>query len=377
MNPAAAEIDANQIRRSRRAYGEPALHLAATGSALIILLMLAALLVVLFVAAAPSIRRFGGDFLVSSAWRANPLPVLKLNAKGKPIRDPRTGMKVVDHYDPPRFGAMASISGTAQTSAFALLLAVPLSLGSALYLVRIAPLWMVTPISFLIEFLAAIPSIAYGLWGMFVLGPWMGGPARWERIFGFLPLPAGIESRLTSVFHHLPGLQWIVEQKVGGRIVSIPTTGRDVLVAGIILGIMVIPIITAISRDILRNVPRAQIEGTIALGATWWQSCVEMLKFSRSGLFGAIILGLARAAGETMAVLMVMGSTPTVTASPLSAGATMASTLAGEFPEAATNDLHRGALMELALILLVMSLIFNVVARYLVVGKTSRNAAAH
>jgi phosphate transport system permease protein len=102
-----------------------------------------------------------------------------------------------------------------------------------------------------------------------------------------------------------------------------------------------------------------------------------MLKFSRSGLFGAIILGLARAAGETMAVLMVMGSTPTVTSSPLSAGATMASTLAGEFPEAATNDLHRGALMELALILLVMSLIFNVVARYLVVGKTSRNAAAH
>ena len=104
--------------------------------------------------------------------------------------------------------------------------------------------------------------------------------------------------------------------------------------AGIILGIMVIPIITAISRDILRNVPRAQIEGTIALGATWWQSCFEMLKFSRSGLFGAIILGLARAAGETMAVLMVMGSAPTVTTSPLAAGTTMASTLAGEFPEA-------------------------------------------
>jgi len=157
--------------------------------------------------------------------------------------------------------------------------------------------------------------------------------------------------------------------------VPIPTTGRDVLVAGIILGIMVIPIITAISRDILRNIPRAQIEGTIALGATWWQSCAEMLKFSRSGLFGAIILGLARAAGETMAVLMVMGSTPNVSASPLSAGATMASTLAGEFPEAATNDLHRGALMELALILLVMSLVFNIVARYLVVGKTIRASA--
>ena len=110
---------------------------------------------------------------------------------GKPIRDPRTGMKVVDHYDPPRFGALASISGTVQTSAIALLLAVPLSLGAALYLVRIAPHWMVTPVSFLIEFLAAIPSIAYGLWGMFVLGPWMGGPARWDRIFGFIPVSCG------------------------------------------------------------------------------------------------------------------------------------------------------------------------------------------
>jgi phosphate transport system permease protein len=377
MNPGVTEIDANLIGRRRRAYGEPALYLAATGSALMILLMLAALLVVLFVAAAPSIHRFGGEFLVSSAWRANSLPVLKLDARGKPIRDPRTGMKVVDHYDPPRFGALASISGTAQTSAIALILSVPLSLGAALYLVRIARTWMVTPISFLIEFLAAIPSIAYGLWGMFVLGPWMGGPARWDRILGLIPFPSGIESRLASIFHHLPGFRWIVEQRIGGKIVDVPTTGRDILVAGIILGIMVVPIITAISRDILRNVPLAQIEGTIALGATWWQSCVEMLKFSRSGLFGAIILGLARAAGETMAVLMVMGSTPTVTASPLAAGATMASTLAGEFPEAATNDLHRGALMELALILLVMSLAFNVIARYLVVGKAVRTAAAH
>ncbi len=148
-------------------------------------------------------------------------------------------------------------------------------------------------------------------------------------------------------------------------------------VAGIILGIMIIPIITAISRDVLRNVPLAQIEGTIALGATWWQSCREMLKYSRSALFGAIILGLARASGETMAVLMVMGSAATIVTSPFSAGTTMASTLAGEFPEASTSDLHRGALMELALILLIMSLAFNIVARYLVVGKSARSSAAH
>ncbi len=377
MMTVAVEPDPQAVKPVRRHWGEPAMRIAATGSAIVILLMLAALVVVLFIAAVPSIKHFGSGFLLSSAWRANPLPVLKLDAHGRPILDERTGMKVVDHNEPPRFGALASLSGTAQTSLIALLLAVPLSLGAALYLVRIASNWLITPVSFLVEFLAAIPSIAYGLWGMFVLGPWMGGPARWERIFGFLSIPAGIESRLSWLFGHVPGLHWLVQQRIDGRLVSIPTTGRDVLVAGIILGIMVIPIITAISRDVLRNVPPAQIEGTIALGATWWQSCREMLKYSRSALFGAVILGLARAAGETMAVLMVMGSAATVTTSPFMAGATMASTLAGEFPEAATNDLHRGALMELALILLVMSLAFNIVARYLVVGKSARTSAAH
>jgi phosphate transport system permease protein len=371
------ENDPKVIARGRRAYGEPAMRIAATGSAVVILLMLAALLVVLFAAAVPSVRRFGAGFLLTSAWRPNELPVLKLDAHGKPIRDRRTGMKVVDHYEPARFGALTSLTGTAQTSVIALLLAVPLSLGAALYLVRIAPGWLITPVSFLIEFLAAIPSIAYGLWGMFVLSPWMGGPARWERTLGFLPIPAGIESRVASFFLHIPGLHWLAEQQINGKAVPIATTGRDVLAAGIILGIMIIPIITAISRDVLRNVPRAQIEGTIALGATWWQSCREMLKYSRSGLFGAVILGLARAAGETMAVLMVMGSAATIATSPFLAGTTMASTLAGEFPEAATNDLHRGALMEVALILLVMSLAFNIVARYLVVGKSARTSAAH
>jgi phosphate transport system permease protein len=365
------------MQRGRPSLAEPALYLASTASALMILLMLVALIVVLFFAALPSIRHFGAEFLVSASWRPNPLPVLKLDENGRTIPDHRTGMKVVDHFNPPTYGALAAISGTAQTSAIALLIAIPLSFGAAIYLVRIAPGWMVAPISFLIEFLAAIPSIAYGLWGMFVLGPWMGGPARTEIVLGFLPLPAGIERRIVSVLIHIPGLRWLFEQNLGGKTVVVSTTGRDIFVAGIILGIMVIPIVTAISRDVLKNIPRVQIEGTIALGATWWQSCVEMLKFSRSALFGAVILGLARAAGETMAVLMVMGSTVTVTKSPFAAGATMASTLAGEFPEAATNDLHGGALMELALILLIMSLAFNITARYLVVGKYVRTAAAH
>jgi phosphate transport system permease protein len=368
---------AGPLVRRGRGGGDAILRVATAASALTILAMLATLVLVLFIAALPSIRRFGPGFLFSSEWRPNALPVLKLDGHGHTIRESRTGMKVVDHFSRPAFGAGASLFGTTVTSTMALMLAVPLSLGASLFLVRIAPLWLFGPVSFLIEFLAAIPSIAYGLWGMFVLGPWLGGPARWVRIFSSFYIPAGIESRIGSVAIHVPGLRWICTTTINGKTVLAPPTGRDMFVAGIILGIMIIPIITAISRDVLRAVPRAQMEGTIALGATWWQSCREMVFYSRSALFGAILLGLARAAGETMAVLMVMGNTAAVATSPFMAGTTLSATLAGEFPEAATNDLHRGALMEVALILLVMSLAFNIVARYLVVGKSARTAAAH
>ena len=154
------------------------------------------------------------------------------------------------------------------------------------------------------------------------------------------------------------------------------TTGRDMFCGGLILAIMIVPIITAVARDVLQGVPRAQVEGSIALGATWWQSAKEMLKYSRSGLFGAVMLGLARAAGETMAVTMVIGNITQIRVSPFAPAQTMASLLANEFAEA-SSAIHRAALAEVALILLAMSLIFNVVARYLVVGKGARTAAAH
>ena len=139
---------------------------------------------------------------------------------------------------------------------------------------------------------------------------------------------------------------------------------------------MIVPIITAVSRDVLRAVPRAQIEGSVALGATWWQSCVEMLKFSRSALFGAVMLGLARAAGETMAITMVIGNSNAIHLSPFAPAQTMSSLLANEFAEA-DPTLHVPALCEVALVLLIMSLLFNMVARYLVVGAHSRTGAAH
>ncbi|HEX2973923.1 MAG TPA: ABC transporter permease subunit, partial [Tepidisphaeraceae bacterium] len=156
----------------------------------------------------------------------------------------------------------------------------------------------------------------------------------------------------------------------------IPMTGRDMLCGGLILAIMIIPIITAVSRDVLQAVPRSQIEGSLALGATWWQSSREMLRYSRSGLFGAVMLGLARAAGETMAITMVIGNSNQIVASPFAPAQTMSSLLANEFAEA-SSPLHRSALIEVALILLVMSLAFNVIARYLVVGTEARTAAAH
>jgi phosphate transport system permease protein len=316
--------------------------------AITVLLMMASLVAVLLYAAGPSIKTLGAKFLVTSQWRPNELEIIKKDASGKIIKD-EDGEPVTVTV-PPAFGALPVVYGTAVSSALSLLFAVPLSIGAALFLVRIASRRFVNPVSFLIEFLAAIPSIAYGIWGLFVMVPFV---------------RKHIEPPLNAFFGHVPGLRWLHADA---------TTGRDMFSGSLILGIMVLPIITSVSRDVLRAVPRAQIEGTLALGATWWQSSWEMLRYSRSGLFGAVMLGLARAAGETMAVTMVIGNIAHISASPFRPAQTMSSLLANEFAEAST-DLHRSALLQVALILLVMSLLFNIVARYLVVGKNARTAS--
>ena len=325
-----------------------------TSSGLTILILLGLLLTVLTSAAMPALREFGFSFITGSEWRPNALERPLRDAAGKIVFE--DGEMVVQTI-PPVFGALPTIYGTAVSSAIALLVAVPLSLGAAMFLVRLAPKWLVPPVSFLIEFLAAIPSIAYGIWGLFVLAPF---------------LQAVVEPAISSILIHIPVLKSLVLDANG---VPRALTGRDMLCGGLILAIMIIPIITAISRDVLASVPRAQIEGTVALGATWWQSCREMLHYSRSALFGAVMLGLARAAGETMAVTMVIGNSNQISLSPFDPAQTMASLLANEFAEA--KDIHVSALAAVALILLVMSLLFNVIARYLVVGKDSRGAAAH
>src|SRR5262245_10550508 len=324
--------------------------------------MVALLLAVLVYAAWLSIHTFGWHFLGTSQWRPNELSVQARDAAGNVIT--KDGEKVMN-VTPPTFGALPAIYGTAVSSLLAILFAVPLSFGAALFLTRLSPNWLSAPVSFLIEFLAAIPSIAYGMWGLFVLAPF---------------LQQYVEPAIRSGLSWIPGVQsWLFSEAVtaGGSTVvrALPLTGRDMFCGGLVLAIMILPIITAISRDVLKTVPRAQIEGTLALGATWWQSSKEMLLYSRSALFGAVMLGLARAAGETMAITMVIGNNNRIHPSLFAPAQTMSSLLANEFAEAST-DLHRAALTEVALILLVMSLLFNITARWLVVGGNARSAAA-
>jgi phosphate transport system permease protein len=351
------------VRRSRLRVGDVVLGFLTRGSAVTILAMLGALTTVLLIAALPSIKTFGPAFLVRSEWRANELERPMIGPDGKVVI--RDG-EVVTETLPPDFGALPVIYGTAVSSALALVFAVPLSLGTALFLVRVAPrLRIAGTLAFLVEFLAAIPSIAYGIWGLFVLAPF---------------LQRDVEPFLKSVLGEVPGLGWMFAQSmtIGGSTVQRPIalTGRDMLCGSLVLAVMIVPIITAVSRDVLRAVPRAQIEGTLALGATWWQSCRAMLRYSRAGLFGAVMLGLARAAGETMAVAMVIGNNNQIVPSVFAPAQTMSSLLANEFAEA-SSSIHRSALLEVALILLVMSLILNIAARALVVGGGARSAAAH
>ncbi len=235
------------------------------------------------------------------------------------------------------FGALPFILGTLVTSAVALLLAVPLGIGSAIFLAELAPAWLSRPLGFLAELLAAVPSVVYGLWGLFVFIPAFVRPVAQalSKTGGVIPLFAG------------------------------PVFGPSRLAAGLILAIMVFPTITAVSRDVLRAIPGSQREASLALGATRWEMIYQvLLPYGASGFLGAIILGLGRALGETIAVTMVIGNNLDLTASLLHPGYTMASVIANEFTEA-TFDLYLNALIEIGLVLFVMTLVINLLARLL------------
>lgn len=269
----------------------------------------------LFAQSSPSRHKFGWNFLFSSTW------------------DPVAG----------QFGALPFIYGTVVTSTLALLIAIPQGIGSAIFLAEMAPPQLSNACTFLIELLAAVPSVIYGLLGIFVLVPILERDVvpPLKSILGGLPLFRG-------AFY-----------------------GVSLFSAGIVLSVMIVPFIVSVSREVLLAVPREQREASLALGASKWQTTWRVVvPFASTGITGSIFLALARALGETMAVTMVIGNTPQIKASLLAPGYSIAAVIANEFTEA-TGDLYLSALVELGLVLFGVTFILNGLARLLIVA-TSR-----
>ena len=268
----------------------------------------------LVVNSALSLKQFGLRFFFSSNW------------------DPVSG----------DFGALPFVFGTVVSSVLALVIAVPLSVAAAVFITEMCPGWLKTPLSFLMELLAAIPSVIYGLWAIFILAPLLRTYVQpfLGKYFGWTGLFTG------------------------------PPYGIGMLAAGIILAIMIVPIISSITREVMTAVPQQQREAVLALGATRWEMIrIGVLRNSRTGIIGGIILGLGRALGETMAVTMVIGNRPEIARSLFAPGYTMASVIANEFSEA-TDNLYLSAIIEIGLALFIVTLIVNVIAQALVWAST-------
>jgi phosphate transport system permease protein len=297
--------------------GDAIFRLLLLGAASLVLLIVVAMIFALAFESRLSITHFGFRFLSGTNW------------------DPVRG----------EFGALAFVYGTVVSSLIALLIAVPLSLGIAIFLVEQAPRQLARPLAFVVELLAAIPSVVYGIWGIFVLAPFLRVHVEppLQRWFGWLPLFTG------------------------------SITGIGLLTGGIILAIMVTPIISAVVRDVLTAVPGSQREAALALGATKWETTRVVLVNGAPGIAGAVILGLGRAIGETMAVTMVIGNRAQISASLFEPSYTIASVLANEFTEA-TQDLYLSSLVELGLILFFVTFVVNAIARILVWNVTRKTS---
>jgi phosphate transport system permease protein len=310
------EIGAD-VRIEASSTGDRIYRWVTTAFALVVPILLCLIAWSIFVAGWPALHKFGLSFLTSNDWDA-------VNG---------------------RFGAAPAIFGTLVSSAIALIIATPLAVGVAVFLSELAPAWLRQPVAFLVDLLAAIPSVVYGLWGVFFLVPFLTTtlvPFVKDTLhLGDVPLFAG------------------------------PAYGYSMLAAGLILAIMVLPYISAVTREVLMAVPRSQREAALALGATRWEVIWDaVLPYARSGIIGGVILGLGRALGETMAVTMVIGNRHEISASLFAPGYTMASMIANEFSEA-TGPLHVSALMAVGGVLFVVTIILNIIARWLVwrVGK--------
>jgi len=297
------------MKMARGQFGDRAFKWLTLLMALTVFALIALIGFELAIGAGPAIHKFGWHFLISSDW------------------DPGNDI----------YCALPFILGTLVSSLIALIIAVPISVATAVYLTELAPLWVRQPLIMFIELLAAIPSVILGFWGFFVMVPWLHVHLfpLLRNTLGFLPLFQG------------------------------PDYGPCMLAAGIILAIMIIPIITSVSREILRSVPGLQREAAYALGATRWEvTRIAVLSYAKKGIFGAVILGLGRALGETMAVTMVIGNSPQFVKSLFQPGSTLSSWLANQFFEAISH-LFYSSLFELGLVLLGVTVFVNIIAQLL------------
>ncbi|HEY1300257.1 MAG TPA: phosphate ABC transporter permease subunit PstC [Stellaceae bacterium] len=320
---AAATAYRTKARPRRSGLGDIAFRQLTRCFALLVLLVLAGVLASLVAGAWPALSHFGLPFLYTQSW------------------NPVTG----------RFGALGPIYGTLVTSAIAMLIGIPVAFGVALFITEICPIWLKRPLATMIELLAAIPSIIYGIWGLFVFAPFV------QR---------EIEPAIIATLGHLPGI---------GALFAGPPLGIGVLTAGFILAIMVLPFISAIMRDVFETVPAMLKESAYGLGATRAEVVWNvMLPYTRVGVVGGIMLGLGRALGETMAVTFVIGNAHHVSTSLLQPGTTISAALANEFTEA-VSDLHAASLMALGLILFGITFVVLAAAKLLLLRLQQRAGA--
>ena len=297
----------------RLRLGDNAFRYMTLAAAIGVLVLLSAVILSLVIGSVPAIRTFGFDFLVSQSWN--------------PVTE--------------KFGALPAIYGTVLTSAIAMLIAVPIGLMIAFFLTELCPQWLRRPIGIAIELLAGIPSIIYGIWGLFVFAPF---------------LQETLQPFLINTLGNVPGI---------GSLFAGPPYGIGMLTSGLILAIMVLPFVTSISRDVFEAVPAVLKEAAYGVGCTTWEVVRNVvLPYARVGVIGGVMLGLGRALGETMAVTFVIGNAHRVSPSLLAPGTTISATIANEFTEA-LGDLYTSSLIALGLILFVITFIVLAIARYM------------
>src|SRR5690242_12220798 len=317
---AMSEPVSRQKLLARMRFGDNVFRITTRTAAIVVLLILGGVMMSLLIGSMPALKNFGFSFLYEQRWN--------------PVTE--------------KFGAIAPIYGTIVTSIIAMLIAVPVGLLIAVFLTELCPMWLRRPVGIAIELLAGIPSIIYGIWGLFVFAPF---------------LQQHVQPFLIAVFGEIPVLSVLFAG---------PPYGIGILTAGLILAIMVLPFVTSISRDVFDAVPPVLKEAAYGLGCTTWEvSRYVVLPYARVGVIGGVMLGLGRALGETMAVTFVIGNAHRISGSLLAPGTTISATIANEFTEA-VGDLYTSALIALGLILFVITFIVLAIARYMLLRLEKR-----